>query len=208
MLKFNEERHEYWDDGVKLPSVTEICKFTHAGAYENASPHLRELAAMRGTMVHELCTQLDIEGEVDGVPMEIIGYLNAYADFKRDYSIKGWKWFERPVGGKELGYAGTLDRAGWIDGKFTILDIKTGSKINKLSLLAQLEGYAMATEHMEKTQRLMGLQLKRDGRYYVYEFEPYRENSPWQHCLSLYKLQGELKCRKKKQLQTTYHNGR
>ena len=45
------------------------------------------------------------------------------------------------VGAKNgIRYAGTPDRIGKIDGKSTMLDIKTGSKVNKAVLAAQLAG--------------------------------------------------------------------
>lgn len=197
MLTFIEETHEYFDDGVKLPSVTEICKFAHAGAYANAVPHLREVAAMRGTMIHEATVELDINGEVE-VPPELTGYINAYIDFKRDYNIKSWGLFEHPVGSKELGYAGTLDRAGCIDDQITIVDLKTGTSIDKLTLLAQLCGYKRALPG--KVDRLMGVQLKKDGKYTVYDWQISDiKVDPFGLCYELYQMKEGLKCRKRRQ---------
>lgn len=199
MLTFDDEKHEYWDDGIKLPSVTEICRFAHGGIYESVQPHLRDAAARRGTMIHELCTQFDIDGEVE-CPPELAGYLKAYADFKRDYRVREWIWFEKMVGGNAYGYAGTLDRAGMVEGALTILDIKTGSKIDKLLLLAQLCGYKNAAELERPIERLMGLQLKRDGKYRVYDFpfSDLMQTNPFNLCYLLYKHREELQCRVKK----------
>lgn len=196
-MTFVEETHSYYDDGIKLPSVTEICKFAHAGAYENSIPYLKEAAALRGTLIHEATVELDINGEVE-VPTELIGYINAYIDFKRDYNIKSWGLFEHPVGGKELGYAGTLDRAGCIDDQITIVDLKTGTSIDKLTLLAQLCGYKRALPG--KVDRLMGVQLKKDGKYTVYDWQVSDiKVDPFWLCYELYQMKEGLECRKRRQ---------
>lgn len=204
MLTFDAEKHEYMDGGVRLPSVTEICRFATDRDFSGVPPHMREAAAERGTLIHALCVEFDINGEVE-CPPELSGYLQAYADFKRDYRVKEWQWIERIVGGLEVGYAGTLDRAGLVEGKFTILDIKTGGKVDRLTLCAQLCGYAHAFETYDP--RLMGLQLRRDGTYRVYEgmevSDPTSRNlrymlDPFDLCFLLYKRREELNCRRKR----------
>lgn len=203
MLTFDAEKHEYWEDGIKLPSVTEICQFANTKDFSGVPPHMRDAAAERGTLIHELCVELDMEGTVE-CPPELSGYLQAYADFKRGYRVKDWDWIEKMVGGVELGYAGTLDRAGKVEGDQTILDIKTGSNVDKLTLFAQLCGYRKAAPG--NYTRLMGLQLRRDGTYRVYEFpglDFMRSmfdgwQDPFELCFALYKRREELNCRRKR----------
>ena len=65
------------------------------------------------------------------------------------------------VGAKNgIRYAGTPDRIGKIDGKSTMLDIKTGSKVNKAVLAAQLAAYSFAALPLTIEQH-WGLQLKK-----------------------------------------------
>ena len=141
MLEFIEEGHKYLLDGVELPSVTQICKPITVDVAENAKPWLRDAAARRGSAIHEICADIDM-GEEPDFPYKYAGYVCAYLDFKRDYGLSTtWKAIELPVASAMLGVAGTIDRIVVIDGKFTLIDIKTGYTIDKALVTAQLCGY-------------------------------------------------------------------
>jgi hypothetical protein len=168
-LIFFESNHSYEVDGIKLPSVTEICRFLHyEAAY--ADKESRDRAARRGTAVHEETALIDYGEEVE-VENEILGYVQAWRAFKRDYHVDVIE-IERVVFGnvyvddKPHPLCGTLDRVVEIRGKRYILDIKTGSKINKLALQAQLSAYAYVYD--DPTVQLLGVHLRKDGTYTVY----------------------------------------
>ena len=165
MLEFNEEEHRYFDGGVELPSVTTITRFCSVDSKTSAgiNPFYRD----RGTLVHALCADYDYTGELS-TGTGVDGYLQAYADFVRDYRPQ-WEWIEHMVGSARQGFAGTIDRKGTIDGRGCILDIKTSSKVNKLALTAQLTGYADLTQAVDTD--LWGLQLCKNGTYKVIPVE-------------------------------------
>ena len=194
-LTFNEERHEYSVDGVILPSVTEITKFLSVDIAENANHEMRDAAAERGRRIHEACTAYDFDGENAEIDADIIGYVEAYAKFKRDYQITDWIYYEHPMGSDDAGYAGTLDRFGIIDAVPYIVDLKTGTRVAKLEWAAQLAGYRelLEREHFDEridcganlsSARCAVLHLKKDGKYTFYK-NLCAENV-WGHCYMLY----------------------
>ena len=169
MLTFDADKHEYRIDGEIVPSVTHITRFLSVDVMSGADPYMRDMAADRGTRIHEACTSYDFDGENADVDADIDGYVQAYARFKRDYQVGEWEMYERPLGGH--GYAGTLDRYGMIDGYRVLLDIKTGSKVNKVAAFAQLAGYDSLLESntMDSADAYWVLHLKKDGKYTVYK---------------------------------------
>ena len=122
-------------------------------------------------------------------------YLSAYIQFCRDYKPR-WNYIEHVLGanrdGIPYGYCGTLDRAGFIDGKFCILDIKTSYKVNIPSLSAQLAAYDnllkfQHTELYKEDTDLYGLQLMRNGKYRLYKVDYQQGMKLLKSCLAIYK---------------------
>lgn len=171
MLTFDEATHTYTLCGIRLPSVTEITRFC-AYDYKSDRPWLAEAAAIRGTAVHEACALIDYGEEPEETP-EIAGYLKAYRRFLADYKPE-WKLIEHPIGSILLGYAGTLDRFGTIDGAPAILDIKTG-QLHDAALSAQLTAYAelrqTETFLLPPEPALYALKLSNDGTYILKRVE-------------------------------------
>lgn len=165
MVQFDPERHIYTVDGVQLPSVTEITRFCTYD-YKSAQPWLAEIAARRGTAVHEACALIDF-GETPEEAPEISGYLTAYRRFLKDCEPE-WELIEFPMGSSYLGFAGTLDRFGTMDGKPVLLDIKTG-QLHDAALRAQLTGYSRLLKELQEdgTPRPIpyALKLSKDGTY-------------------------------------------
>lgn len=172
MLTFDEATHTYTLDGIQLPSVTEVTRFC-AYDYKSDRPWLAEAAAIRGTAVHEACALIDYGEDPEETP-EIAGYLKAYRRFLADYKPE-WKLIEHPIGSILLGYAGTLDRFGTIDGAPAILDIKTG-QLHDAALSAQLTAYAelrqTETYLLPPEPALYALKLSNDGTYILKRVEP------------------------------------
>ena len=172
MLRLDEAEHKYYDGDIELPSVTTITRFCNYDSRTAAgsNPYYRE----RGTLIHELCADYDFTGEFPtGTGLD--GYLKAYADFKRDYRIKDWLFVECMAGSAHSGFAGTIDRIGYIDGHLAILDIKSSSKLNLVALAAQLTGYLLLYDDlpiMDEITKLYGLQLQKKGAYRLVEIEP------------------------------------
>ena len=171
MLRLDEAEHKYYDGDIELPSVTTITRFCNYDSRTAAGtdPFYRD----RGTLIHEMCADYDFTDELP-TGTGIDGYLKAYADFVRDYRPK-WDYIEYMIGNAGIGFAGTVDRIGKIDGKLVILDIKSSSKVNKTALTAQLTGYMLLWNDVpfcEEVQALYGLQLQKKGAYRLVEIEP------------------------------------
>ena len=169
LLFYDEATHTYAIDGIKVPSVTEIVGLLNSVDMNN--PMIRQ-AAVRGSLVHEYCEAIDYGAAPDEVEPELVGYLRAYNAFLRDYR-PDWLYVERPLYSAVHGYAGTLDRLGCIDGKITIVDLKTNASFDrtaKIKLACQLFGYAEMFEerYAIKVQDRFGVQLKKDGTYTVH----------------------------------------
>lgn len=164
MIEFNEATHTYWYDGLNVPGVSEIIE--GAGLTDaNAKQHYTKFHADRGTAVHKACELLD-KGILDesSLDPEIEGYVEAYKKFLKEYE-PGWVEIEKRGFNKQLFYAGTLDRAGFLtDSGAAVLDIKTGQKAKWHAI--QLALYAMLlVENQTPNTNLYGLYLKRDGSF-------------------------------------------
>ena len=175
MIRFVEGTHQYFDGDVELPSVTDIIRFCSYDKANNARGGANPFYRERGTRVHELCLELDIDGvENVRIGTGYDGYARAYAAFLRDYRINDWLLMETPLWSAESGFAGTPDRVGYIDGTLTIVDFKTASTLDKPAIDAQLTAYdALVRKKLNTNEPInrVGLQLKKDGAYRIYNSE-------------------------------------
>lgn len=171
-LQFDEQKHEYSVNGVKLPSITEIIGPITFTKYR-VEASVIEQAAFRGSMIHEFTAMFD-RGDLEddtSIPVDTALYLKAWKDFCHDYQAS-WKFIELPLACNSM--AGTVDRIGTIDGKTVVVDIKTTSsmdKASKIALCSQLYGYSILCEENDipvDFASSMGVQLKKDGTYSVY----------------------------------------
>lgn len=182
-LTFDEANHKYFDGDIELPSVTTITRFCSYDSINGngSNPFYRE----RGTLVHELCADYDFTGELP-TGTGVDGFLKAYADFKRDYRPK-WDYIEYMMGNADIGFAGTLDRVGYIDGQLAILDIKTAAKPNVVALTAQLTGYyELWADNLDNgLPKLYGLQLQKKGDYKLIPIDV--DGELWEACQVLHK---------------------
>lgn len=166
-LKFYDEGHIYEYRGERIPSVSEILRFMSREVYGDIDKYVLDNAAQRGTAVHSATEALDRYGTVE-CSEDIYGYIQAYARFLNEHTVE-WKYIEAPIAHRRMKYAGTIDRAGMVDGCFAIVDLKTNAAIKKPLVKAQLNGYRkLLTERRERIENLYCLQLLPDGRYRLY----------------------------------------
>jgi hypothetical protein len=168
-LHFDPDTHTYTLDGKKLPSVTEIIAPITAGKYPpNAG--VVQAAAARGTRIHELCALYDMDALPDEFELECVPYVQAWADFCRDYKPE-WLYIEQPLYFQSVcdtSFAGTVDRIGCIDGKLCVVDIKTAQSMDrpaKIALATQLHAYQLLASELHITGENFGVQLMKDGTY-------------------------------------------
>lgn len=207
MIEFNPDKHEYRVDGVLMPSVTDILDTLTAKHYGGINPAVLQAAAVRGTMVHERLEEIDY-GFFDGmVEYEISGYCKAYLSFLRTYKVD-WRGIEQIVYEPILGYCGTVDRWGDIDGERCVVDFKTytqPTRENYLSLMGQTAAYTYAliaqdgiAESYRKVKKY-GLFLRKDGTFRLVDCAEYEEkykvtgSEIFSRCLEFYKWKERLK---------------
>ena len=175
-VEFIEKEHKYIDpEGNVIPSVTEILSMINTG-YDKINPAVLEHAAMKGTLVHEWCEEYDYGCEDEQVPSELEPYCRAYMDFIRDYKPE-WTAIESVVYTNVMecgdGFTGTVDRIGFINGKLSVLDIKTiasPTSLEHVKVCCQTAAYSIAGNVWGERYALY---LKPDGKYRLLDCREY-----------------------------------
>jgi len=147
--------------------------------------------ASRGTEVHLLTQKIDeCSTTLKNCSMHpLYAYALAWEKFKSEIGAKILQC-EVMVGGKEAGYAGTIDRVAEIQGNSYILDIKSGAKMPWHAI--QLAGYKQL---IGKPVRRMCVYLKNTGKYSVFECKDRYDETVWKAALISYKWKQENVCK-------------
>ncbi len=157
-ITFTDARFYIGENGQYFPSATTILE-AYPKPYAllqwmkevgSKSDEIRDNAGRRGSTVHMLTESYDNDEEVcllgdNGQPlysMEEWSMFERYVDFSQRFQPK-YSMIEQQVICPELGFAGTLDRVGEIEGKKYLLDIKTSNGIYN-SYWLQLAAYREA----------------------------------------------------------------
>lgn len=199
-VQFDEATHTYTLNGKELPSVTHIIRYLAVDKANSADPNMALIARERGSAAHEATVMYDYSGEIpDDFPAEYAPYLEAYVQFIRDYNPQ-WTLVEHIMGSDAdgMGYAGTLDRFGLVDGQFALLDIKTSYKVDIPSLSAQLAAYSKLLREEQPILNgdhvdLYGLQLMRNGKYRLYKCNGFKGAMLFMNCRNIYKIMEQMK---------------
>ena len=182
-LTHTDEPHEYRLDGVVIPSVTQV--LSEVGLVDVSGPWFTDEVRARGTNVH-LITELHDRGELceEQVPLELMGYLNAWKRFKADAGFV-CELVEHHVYHAVYHYAGTLDRVGTCDdgnGPQMLLDIKCGAHMPAHRL--QTAAYAECIEWRTPPERC-GVHLAADGTYTVHRHDNPNDRRVWLAALAV-----------------------
>jgi hypothetical protein len=157
----------YYAEGNFYPSVTTILEaYPKDAAYfkwikevGTDADVIRDEAGRRGSVVHDLTERYDNGEEVSLLNMDgnlqfkmsewsmFERYVDFVTRFKPDYFMN-----EQNFVSPALGFAGTIDRLAWLDGKLTLIDIKTSNNIHD-SYWLQLAAYA-ALVHVLTSYRI------------------------------------------------------
>ncbi len=183
-LVFFEENHRYTVDGEEVPSVSELTRFIAREIYGEIQQTVLDTAAARGTKVHKAAEALDKFGSVE-IDDDLSGYIKAYVRFLHEHEVT-WEKIEWAVNNGLL-YAGTLDRYGTVDGVRAIVDLKSTAKIDrghKTLYTAAQNLYRLAIEPDHHVEKLLILQLAKDGSYKLIELEV--QNELAEACITLH----------------------
>lgn len=147
-LVFTEKNHRYEEDGVQIPSVSQVIELAGINDVSSIPEHILRRAADRGTAVHLACQFLDEDDLVfDSLDPEVLPYVVAYQKFREEYRFKA-ELIEHCMVGEVDGmrYGMTLDRVGTMNGEERVLlDLKTSSKPQAywtIQTAAYLVGYS------------------------------------------------------------------
>lgn len=163
-LTFEAGSHTYRLDGKEIPSVSKILEPLSRAAYGDVNPVVLNMAASRGTDIHQAIEDYNLFGEYS-VSDEYEGYMDAYLKW---YSLRNPEVIktEIRVYHSVLLYAGTADLICKIGEDICLVDYKTSSKVQDKIYRVQLEAYRQALERFGVSiTRKMVLHLKNDGSF-------------------------------------------
>jgi ATP-dependent exoDNAse (exonuclease V) beta subunit len=172
---YDEERHEYFVDGIQKPSVTDIASpisFERLDALQKA---LVERARLRASRCHEIVEEYLITDEIDweSVESDYRPYIEQFVLWRRTYRPKVL-FTEKRLFSDE--FCGTCDLLCVIDGKVVLVDYKFTATADKKSLAVQLEGYKrLLAKYGINVDECYYLHIKKDG----FVFKPIETDSEW-----------------------------
>lgn len=140
---FDAARHEYRINGRVVPSVTQCLRYIDS--FHGVPADVLEAAREFGSHVHAAC-DLDNRGELDEDSLDprLADYLAGWRKFLRE-SKGRVVHSEQIVFHERLMYAGTLDAVVNINGRDTLVDIKSGAIPRSVG--PQTAAYAEALRH-------------------------------------------------------------
>ena len=174
-LTFDAGTHTYRHGSVRVPSVTAILRAAGLGPqYGDIDPAVLERARQRGVAVDAACDLIDADDlDEASVDPAIAGYVEAYRRFIADtgYTVRA---SQVQVHHAQLGYCGTADMVGRMQGRVALLDRKCTASMHP-DVAIQVAAYAEALNHMitesPPVTLIAGLHLRRDGSYKVHTYD-------------------------------------
>ena len=188
-LMFDEDKHIYkrlfGDVELILPSVTQILRFVSRELYGDIPDHILNVAADRGTRVHEAIEMSAkfgwVEADTDTLP-----YMLAYQEWEKEYGFKTLASEYRVYHRTRL-YAGTADRL-FVDGDdLCLMDVKTSKTVLEGLTAAQLYGYSEALKsHGVEVERAYILHPRNDSTFDWIEVDSSKGRTTFEACAYLH----------------------
>lgn len=179
-LVFDAESHAYLLDGLVVPSVTQI--LAAEGIIDGQ--WYTEEGRRRGDHVH-LALRYHDEGRLDekSVTDEVRPYLEAWQRFISETGFICLH-IEQPFADGNLGFAGTPDRTGWMDGDrvLSVIDIKTGAPEPWHAL--QTAAYAVGLG--KRLARRWSVYLRPNGSYRLVQHRSNDDIQAWLGIVSVH----------------------
>lgn len=188
---FTAAGHIYEQDGVTIPSVTQVLALSGIDDVSGIPIYRLERAAAIGTAVHEACHYLDEDDlDLESVHPEIVGYVLAYQKFKQETGFAPHAIEQRGIAeisgprfaeSRTLRFGYCIDRLGRLKGEAALIDIKTASK-KQASWAIQTAAYACAVEHPGPR---IAVHVAKDGSYKLVRHEDLQDFETWRAALTV-----------------------
>lgn len=166
-LKFNEKNHTYWLYGTRIPSVSELMRPLSDSMYKGIDAEILDLAAARGSAVHEAIENFAKYG-IEDCETEHRGYFDGFLAWVKENRVEILA-SETMAYNRVYRYAGTLDLICNVRGERWLVDVKTTAQVNRMLTSVQLEAYEEAlASHGIAVDRKAVLHLKKTGKHQVH----------------------------------------
>jgi len=173
---FDDVNHLYWEDGVFLPSCTQILKLQGLVDFSMVKPEVLAAKSILGTEVHSLTESFDLHGEIDPswLNEQNEGYYNAWLKFRGE---SGFEPIREYVEWQSVGvihgfrFGVKIDRLGIFNGVKTICELKCSDTIQP-SWPFQLAGQEMCLTGRPRCGELKRItcRLRKNGTYRIQEY--------------------------------------
>ena len=187
MNEYNEERHEYRIDGIKIPSVTQILKANGLSDFSMVNPDILERAKQFGLAVHKGCELHDLKTlDRDSLCDPLVPYIAQWQRFITNFKVQILD-IEKRFWSTKYRFGGCLDRVAIINGKLTLVDIKTTTSINPTTAI-QVAGYSLlyneGRKFRDKIKSRWCVHLK-EKTYELQEYKDVRDEQIFMACLTV-----------------------
>lgn len=171
MLTFDETKHQYTENGLIIPSVTQIIEAAGLSDLTWIPKEVLEEKSDLGKKVHKTTELYDLGIlDLDSLHETLRGYLDSWIKFRKDYGFEPEE-IEKQCFHPLYKFAGRVDRVG----KRILVDIKSGTK--QKSHAIQTMGYKILFDceraKSESIKERYAVYLKEDG----YEVEPHKNQN-------------------------------
>lgn len=202
-LLFDHAAHEYFLDGVRLPSTTEILRASGLIRLDGIPPFILEAALKRGSAVHQLVHYLNEDDLAwDSVDVAYRGYLDAWVKYREERQLQVLLC-EHRLASRRHRVSGTADLFCLIDGDGWVIDYKTGEPEDVAADFQTGNYLGMATEWAAEDARLAAalaqakrwrrgsVRLRKDGRFIAKEYTDPRDYSRFQTLAAAWHIRTE-----------------
>ena len=159
MIEYIDQEHVYLYNGEIIPSVTKILSFIFPDKYKGIPEYILKSKATYGSKIHEAIEKFESEGIIEKLDYIQEASFNQYLRLKKENQIEVIDQ-EQIIHYKDI-YAGRYDMSCKVNGKYSLIDIKTTAELDVEYLSWQLSLYDYPNK--KRHDKLMALWLpKRD----------------------------------------------
>jgi hypothetical protein len=139
IVEYIEESHTYVVEGKIVLSVTQILSTIFPNKYKDVPEHILKNKSQYGTKIHEAIEKFEQEGIIEKLDYIQEASFNQYLRLKKEHQIEVIDQ-EQIIHYKDI-YAGRYDISGYVNGEYSLIDIKTTAELDLEYLSYQLSLY-------------------------------------------------------------------